>query len=49
MNMFSKEKTYKSKARSARSKPCHLIYLLVFFSKNGRHIKKLKQKQVQRH
>ena len=29
--MFSKEKTYKSKARSARSKPCHLIYLLVFF------------------
>ena len=40
------KKTYNSIARSFRSKPSHLI---CFFCKNGRQIKKLKQKPGQRH
>ena len=47
--MIAREKTYNSIARSFRSKPHHLIYLSVFFFKTGRQIKKLKQKQGQRH
>ena len=46
--MIARKKIYDSIARSFRSKPNYLIYL-GFFSKNGRQIKKLKQKQGQRH
>ena len=46
--MIARKKTYNSIARSLRSKPKHLFCFFVF-SKNGRQIKKLKQKQGQRH
>ena len=46
MKYDSKEKTYNSIARSFRPKPNHLIF---FLFNNGRQIKKLKQKQGQRH
>ena len=39
INMIARKKSYNSIARSFRSKPSHLI----FFSKNGQQIKKLKQ------
>ena len=45
--MIARKKTYNSIARSFRSKPSLLIYL--FFSKNGRQIKKLRQKPGERH
>ena len=45
--MIASKKAYNSIATSFRSKLNHLIY--VFFSKNGRQIEKLKQKQGQRH
>ena len=45
--MIARKKTYNSIARSFRSKPSLLICL--FFSKNGRQIKKLKQKPGERH
>ena len=44
--MIARKKTYNSIARSFRSKPSLLI---CFFSKNGRQIKKLKQKPGERH
>ena len=44
--MIARKKTYNSIARLFRSKPSHLI---CFFSKDGRQIRKLKQKPGQRH
>ena len=48
--MIAREKSlyYNSIARSFMSKPSLLIDL-IFFSKNGRQIKKLKQKPGERH
>ena len=46
--MIARKKTLHSIARSFRSKPS-LIICLCFFSKNGRQIKKLKQKPGERH
>ena len=45
--MIARKKTYNSIARLFRSKPSHLICF--FFSKDGRQIRKLKQKPGQRH
>ena len=46
--MTARKKTYNSTATSFRSKSSLLIYL-IFFSKNERQIKKLKQKPGERH
>ena len=46
--MITRKKPCNSIARSVRSKPIFLIYLF-FFSKNGRQIKKLKQKPGERY
>ena len=43
--MIARKKTYNCIARLFRSKPG----LLIFFSKNGRQIKKLKPKPGERH
>ena len=45
INMSVRKKAYNSIARSVRSKPINFI----FFFKKGRQIKKIKQKQGQRH